>query len=102
MLDFLLNVDYWVFNQINAVFTHNILDVFFFWLTDFHKTIYFKIIVVPIIAFLFVNRFRREGITLFLILLLSLGINDFIGGQVKKIVERERPENNFRNGFIII
>ncbi len=94
MSDFLLNIDYWVFEQINNHFTHPLLDIFFVWITDLHKTIYFKIIVVPLIAFLFIKKFKREGITLFLILLLSLGINDFIGGKVKNITERARPPDN--------
>lgn len=94
MLDFLTNADYWLFNQINNVFTDSTLDTFFFWVTDLHKTIYFKIIIVPLVAFLFIKKYKREGVTLFLILLLSLGINDFIGGRVKRLVERERPENN--------
>lgn len=94
MSDFLLNIDYWVFNQINAVLTFPFLDPFFFWLTDLHKTLYFKIIIVPLVAYLFIKNFKRQGVALFLILLITLGINDFIGGQVKKIVKRPRPENN--------
>lgn len=94
MLDFLLNADYWIFNQINNVFTLSALDTFFFWATDLHKTIYFKIIIVPLVAFLFIKKYKREGVTLFLILLLSLGINDFLGGKIKRFIERERPENN--------
>lgn len=94
MLDFIQNADYWIFNQINGVLTNSSLDIFFFWITDLHKTIYFKIIVIPLIAFLFIKKFRRQGFILFLMLLLSLGINDFIGGKVKKLVARERPEYN--------
>lgn len=94
MSEFFLNIDYWVLNQVNNVVTHPYLDVFFFWLTDLHKTAYFGFIVLPIVAFLFIKKFKREGFSLFLILFLSLGVSDFVGGKVKKIVERERPENN--------
>lgn len=94
MSDFLLNIDYWLLNQINGVFTHPILDVFFFWITDLHKILYFKILFIPLVVFLFIKKFRREGVTLFLILILSLATNDFIGGRIKRIVLRERPENN--------
>lgn len=96
MLDFLLNymigLDYWIFDQINRVWTLPVLDDFFFWITDLHKTTYFKFISVPLFVFLFIKKFRREGVTLFLILIFTLAANDFIGGKIKKIADRERPE----------
>lgn len=94
MLEFLLNIDYWVLNQVNSVITHPYLDDLFFWITDLHKTTYFKILVIPLVAFLFIKKFKREGLSLVLILFLSLAVNDFVGGKVKRIVMRERPENN--------
>lgn len=94
MLEFFIHVDFWVFKQINSVLTQPLLDVIFFWLTDLHKTTYFKIIAVPLVAFLFIRKLKREGISLTLILFLTLGVNDFLGGKVKKLVMRERPENN--------
>lgn len=94
MSEYFLNIDYWLMNQINSVFTHPLMDAFFFWITDLHKTPYFNLIALPLVAFLFINRFRRQGITLGLILLLSLGVSDFVGGKIKKTVRRERPEHN--------
>jgi undecaprenyl-diphosphatase len=91
VLDFLINIDYWVLNQINSVWAHSALDVFFVWITDLHKTTYFKVVVVPLVAFLFIRKYKREGVTLFLFLLLCLGTNDFIGGKVKHMFERTRP-----------
>ena len=94
MSEFFLSIDYWVINQVNTAATHPILDVFFFWLTDLHKTAYFNIISLPFLAFLFIRKFKREGVSLFLILFLALGVSDFVGGKIKKIVVRERPEFN--------
>ena len=81
-------------NQVNSVVTHPYLDVFFFWITDLHKTAYFNVVVLPLVAFLFIGKFKRIGVSLFLMLLLSVGVSDFIGGITKKIVMRERPEHN--------
>lgn len=94
LCNFILRVDYWLFLQINTVWTHSALDGFFFWITDLHKTLYFKLITIPLFIFLFIKKFKREGLSLFLMLLLTLGLNDFIGGKVKRFVERDRPEYN--------
>lgn len=94
MSEFFLNIDYWVMNQVNNVVTHPYLDIFFFGLTDLHKTAYFNFIALPIMAYLFIRKFRRQGVSLFLIMFLSLGVSDFVGGKVKKIAMRDRPEHN--------
>lgn len=94
MSEFFLNIDYWVMNLVNIVVTHPYLDVFFFWLTDLHKMAYFNLIALPIVAFLFISKFKREGVSLFLILFLSLGASDFVGGKIKRLVMRDRPEHN--------
>jgi len=94
MLKFIIDLDYLILNQINTVFTCSALDVFFFWITDLHKTAYFGIIAIPLIAFLFIKKYKREGIVLFLMLVLTLGISDFVGAKVKTAVSRNRPEFN--------
>ncbi|MEK6627627.1 MAG: phosphatase PAP2 family protein [Bdellovibrionota bacterium] len=94
MLDFLTQLDHLILYQINSAFTHSILDVFFLGITDLHKTLSFKVITIPLFAFLFIKKYKREGVSLFLILFLALGVNDFIGGKVKKVVSRPRPEFN--------
>lgn len=94
MLDFLINIDYWIFNQINSVWTYSALDTFFLWITDLHKTIYFKVIIVPLVLFLFIRRFKREGVSVFLFLILCLSTSDFVGGKFKYLPERTRPFDN--------
>lgn len=94
MAEFLTNLDYSVFKLINSELINPFFDIFFVWITDLHKTAVFKFTVIPLVAFLFIRKFKREGVTLFLILILSLSVNDFVGGQVKNIIERPRPEFN--------
>ncbi len=94
MAEFLFTMDYWLFNKINSVLVHPYLDVFFFWITDLHKLVYFNAIVIPLIAFLFIYKFKREGVSLFLGLILALTVSDFAGGKIKKLVMRERPANH--------
>jgi len=96
MLNFLINLDYTIFFQINSVLTHSVLDRFFFWITDLHKMTYFKIIIIPLVAFLFIKKHKREGFSFFLILILAMGINDFIGAKVKSAFARNRPEFNLK------
>jgi undecaprenyl-diphosphatase len=90
----LLLADYWLLNLINTQFTNSFFDWFFPLITDLHKTQYFKVTVVPLVALLFVHRYRRQGITLFLFLLLALGLSDFSGGRIKYLPERPRPPKN--------
>lgn len=94
MFEFLPAIDDWIYYQINSVLTHPALDAFFLWITDLHKTPYFKFIAVPLVAFMFIRHFKREGVTLFLFLILTLSCSDFVGGQIKHLVARERPEYN--------
>lgn len=94
MLQFLLLADYWLLNLINTQLTNSFFDWFFPLITDLHKMQYFKVTVVPLVALLFVYRYKRQGITLFLFLLLALGLSDFSGGRIKHIFERPRPAKN--------
>ena len=91
MFNFISAIDDWIFTQINTVFTHPALDSFFFWITDLHKTPGFKYVAVPLVAYLFIRKFKREGVSLFFFLILALSVCDFTGGRLKKIVERGRP-----------
>jgi undecaprenyl-diphosphatase len=94
MWNFLQQTDNWLFEQINTALTWTALDPFMLWISDVHRTWYFRFLIVPFVALCFVKRFKREGVTLFLLLILVLGLNDFIGGRIKDVVERPRPENN--------
>lgn len=94
MLDLLLQLDYKLFTFVNSVTSNSFFDVFFVWITDLHKTTYFKIIVIPLMIFLFGKKFKLLGSLVFLFLLISLAWSDFFGAQIKSLVERPRPEFN--------
>ena len=94
MFNFLQLMDDWILTQINSTYSHPLLDPFFVWITDLHKTLAFKVIIVPLVAILFFRKFKRQGVTLFLFLILALSFNDFTGAQIKNLAERPRPEYN--------
>jgi len=89
-----VKLDYWLFTQINSVFTSSFADVFFFHITDLHKTIVFKIAALPLMFFFFFKKYGRLGITNFIFLLLALSFSDFAGGVIKSYYARPRPVNN--------
>jgi undecaprenyl-diphosphatase len=93
MLEWLLHLDRLVFTRINSVWTHPWLDAFFPFITDLHKTIFFKFILVPLVLILFVwRRGLKKGLIIFLFSLLSIGFSDFAGTQLfKNRVQRPRP-----------
>lgn len=94
MLDFIVKLDYWLFSQINSVFTCSVADVIFFHLTDLHKTLLFKVAALPLMIFFFYKKFGRMGVTNFIFLLLALSMSDFSGGVIKSYYGRPRPANN--------
>lgn len=94
MFEFLLQLDYRLFQVINFDLSTSWGDIFFPWITDLHKTKYFGFIVVPLFLFIFVKKFKRIGITYFLFLILALSVSDFVGAKVKNGFERPRPSDN--------
>lgn len=71
------------------------LDSFFPWITDLHKTLLFQWMIPPIVGLAFLAKFRLKGLLLFLSLLLCLGSTDFVGSQgIKDTVQRARPGDN--------
>lgn len=94
MFEFLINLDYKLFSLINSEWTASFTDSFFVWITDLHKTPYFKFIAIPLVLGIFIKKFKRVGITYFIFLLLTISVSDFIGAKVKRAFERARPVNN--------
>lgn len=94
MSEMLLQFDYSLFALVNNHLTHSLADLFFVWITDLHKTSYFKVIVIPLLIFLFIKKYKRPGVTRFIFLILALSVNDFTGAKVKSYFERPRPEFN--------
>lgn len=91
MLLFLQQIDNEIFRFINQSLSYPWLDQITPIITDLHFLNWFKIPAVLLIIGLFIKKYKRQGITYFLFLLLSLSLSDFIGGRVKKVVQRPRP-----------
>lgn len=91
-MDFILNLDKSLLYYVNAVWTTPFLDGFFPLITDLHKLLWFKVVIVPFMLILFYVRYKKPGLLLFVGLLLSLGLSDIIGNQLfKRRFERLRP-----------
>lgn len=103
MLDWILSLDQALFTQINSVWTHPWLDSFFPFVTDLHKTPYFKFILIPAVLMIFVwRRGCKKGLIIFFFALLSVGLSDTVGTRLfKNNFERSRPVDNGRLEAIV-
>ncbi|WP_235046209.1 phosphatase PAP2 family protein [Bdellovibrio bacteriovorus] len=79
----------------NSHWTAAWADQFFPFITDLHKTPFFKFILVPVILALFIwRRGLKKGLIIFVFALLSVSISDGVGNWAfKKTVQRPRPAN---------
>ena len=94
IFSFILDLDYKLFNLINQSSATPLQDQFFPFITDLHLNPYVKWTALLLIALSFLRKFERLGVTLFLILLLAVGFNDFMGSKVKNHYLRLRPFEN--------
>jgi undecaprenyl-diphosphatase len=94
MQDFLLKIDYWLFDVINQQSAFDLGDIFFPWVTDLHLHFYFKVIAFPLVIFFFLKTYKKMGLPVFILLLIAIGVNDFTGSVVKNQVLRLRPFEN--------
>ena len=99
MPDSFLQLDYNILEFINQTSASPWQDQFFPWITDLHKSALFAWFVIPLLLFCFYRKFNRVGLSLFLVLILSLAFNDFVGAQVKNHFLRPRP---FQNSELIV
>jgi undecaprenyl-diphosphatase len=95
MLNFILDLDKKLFVLINSKWTAPWADAFFPAITDLHKTLIFKTVIVPVILALFIwRRGFKKGLTIFLFCVMSLVVSDAVGNWCfKKTVQRPRPAN---------
>lgn len=95
-MEFLIQLDHQLLYLINSTLSND----FFNWLmpliTDLHKTSFFKLGLVPFFYCLMIrSRGPLRGSQLFLVLLITLGLSDFLGNQLfKKNFQRLRPGDN--------
>lgn len=94
-MDMLLSLDQSLFKLINQVWISAWADAFFPWVTDLYKMQIFQVVFYPLLFFVFVLSFKRVGVLVFLLCIICLGSNDFLGSTlVKNTVERPRPFQN--------
>lgn len=91
MIEWLSNLEKSILIWIYQTNSSSIFDRFFPFYTDIHKNAWFSISAVLILLYFFIHRYKRAGLTYFLFLALSMGINDFIGKNVKNNYPRMRP-----------
>ncbi len=92
MLDFIVSLDHQIFLLINTSWTSAWGNLFFPFVTDLHKTLFFKVVMIPVIFWIFCfRRGLKKGAVVFLFCLMSILISDGVGNIIKKSVERPRP-----------
>lgn len=100
-MNWIISMDQSLFFWINTGLTNTLFDIFFPFITDLHKTQYFRIIVIPLFAFLLYRKYAKKGLMIFLFCLLSLGTIDIVGNHgFKKPFERVRPFENAAHATI--
>ncbi len=102
-MDFLYELDKSLLLKINREWTAPWADAFFPAITDLHKSPWFFVCLVPLILGLFIWKYKKSGVALFVVLLLALGSSDLIGNQLfKKTVARARPGDTTLSTVLII
>lgn len=92
MWNILHALDLFLLMKINSAWTGEWADQFFPMITDLHKSQKFLLIVPPLTLWLFWRKYAKQGLVLFVFMLITLGANDFLANQTtKQIFQRERP-----------
>ena len=95
-MQWIIEMDQSLFFLINTQLTNAWFDVFFPFITDLHKNIYFVAIVYPLIIFMLIKKYAlKKGLLIFLFCVLNLATIDLVGNYLfKKQFERLRPGDN--------
>lgn len=94
-MNWILEIDQSLFYFFNTTLSNSIFDVFFPFITDLHKNIFFAPIVYPVLILLLYKRHAKRGFLIFLFCALALATTDLVGNHVfKKNVQRLRPGDN--------
>jgi len=91
MMDGLNAFDVNLLLLINKTWSSPFADVFFPFITDLHKKMYFQGLVIGLLA-LFILYKKRQGLVMILGMLVTVGLDDAFGGNViKPLFARVRP-----------
>lgn len=91
MQEFLLNLDILIFQFFNQTLSTPWLDRVTPIITDLAHQNWFRIAAPLLLAFAFIKKYKRDGLTYFVIFFLAISMSDFVGGKVKRLFERPRP-----------
>jgi undecaprenyl-diphosphatase len=95
MLEQLISLDKYLFQLVNSEWTSTWADFLFPFITDLHKNVYFKAVLLPVFLLLLLRqRGFARGTLIFIISFFCLGISDGTATWIfKKNVQRPRPPN---------
>lgn len=94
MQELILQLDYWLLEQINQRWTSTVSDLIFYWLSDLNKTTYFKFLAPLLVLGIYFFKYKKQSYIKVTLLLLAVGFSDWTGAQVKNAFERARPKDN--------
>jgi len=101
-MDFILNLDKSLLYYVNSVWTTSWLDAFFPAITDLHKQFWFQIFIVVLMLGLFIWKFRKEGLFVFLTLVIAMASSDLVGNHLfKQTIARPRPAETLGQSVIV-
>lgn len=88
----IISLDHAFFKLINQAWSNEAFDVFFPLITDLHKTMMFKIVLVVLLLSLHIYKLKKWGPVFTLLCFLSMALTDFSGNELfKKNFNRSRP-----------
>ena len=90
-MNFLYQIDLFLFKLINQATANSAFDWFFPAITDLHLNKWFSLSVVVIVFSCLIYKFKKKGLLYFLFLILTVSVSDFSGSKVKRIADRPRP-----------
>ncbi len=80
---------------LNQKISNSFFDWFFPSITDLHKTNAFKYGFLPLVLIFFLYKFGKKSLIFFAGLVLSIGLSDWLGSQLKHLFVRPRPFETF-------
>lgn len=88
-------MDLSLFFWINSSLSNLYFDAFFPFITDLHKNIYFKSVVIPLLLVLLFQKYSKKGFLIFLFCAVNLSTIDLVGNHAfKQTIQRLRPGDN--------
>ncbi len=88
----IISLDHAFFKLINQAWSNEAFDIFFPFITDLHKTLIFKIVLVVVLLSLHIYKLKKWGPIFTLLCFFSMALTDFSGNELfKKNFNRARP-----------